>query len=101
MMSGGGVLWGGFDGGLDGGFDGGGVDAGGGVGVDDGGFDPPELGAGVAFLVAFARRRGSAGAAPRTASRGAEPAAAGTAGSSAPVTLTAFGFGFSPALATA
>jgi hypothetical protein len=100
MMSGGGVLCGGFDGGFDGGWDGGGVDAGGGVAWDDGGFDLPELGAGVAFLVAFARCRGSPGAAPRTASRGAVPAA-GMAGSSALVTLAGFGFGFSPALATA
>jgi hypothetical protein len=105
MMSGGGVLWGG---GVDrgGGVEaGGGVDAGGGVGEDDGGFDLSVLGVGVGVvrLVTLTRAcRGSAGASPRTASRGAE-AAAGTAGSSARVTFSglAFGFCFSPALATA
>jgi hypothetical protein len=101
MMSGGGVLSGGFDGG----WDGGGVDTGG-LGVDDGGCSgcgvdvPPESGAGVRRGLAL--RRGSAGAAPRPATRGAEPDA-GTAGRSALVSLAGFGFGFgsSPALATA
>ena len=100
MMSGGGVLCGLFDGGFDGGWTGVGVDAGGGVGSEDGGFVPPELGVGLAFLGAFARCRGSATAVPSPAIRGAEPAA-GTAGSSPGVTLAGFGFGFSPALATA
>ena len=104
MMSGGGVLSGGFDGGCEGG----GVETGG-AGVDDGGCSgcsgcgvdvPPRSGAGV--LRALALRRGSAGAAPRPATRGAEPEA-GTAGSSALVSSGGFGFAFgsSPALATA